>query len=123
MGNVGAKAGKKVTVRGGDLTKNSTPFDNLFLRRFSHLGTEKDAFHVLLLVKIYLHKLKFLIRCSPEEKQNIKKKLRANHTVFQSYSPWGKQCRLRCGLLKDVSCGQTHKIYSGKIFEKNENRF
>ena len=105
------------------MTKNSTPFDNLFLRRFSQLGTEKDAFHVLLLVKIYIHKLKFLIRCSPEEKQKIKKKLRANHKVFQSYSPWKKQCKLRCGLLKDVSCGQTHRIYTGMMFEKNENRF
>ena len=93
------------------------------MRKFSQLGTEKCAFHVLLLVKIYLHKLKYLIKCSAQEKQQIKEKLRANHKVFQSYSPWNKNCKLRCGILKDISCGKRHKIYSEQIFEENENRF
>ena len=116
MNNIETKTRKNENEGRGGLTKNVTPFDQLFLRKFSQLGTKKCAFHILVLVKIYLHKLKYLIRCPSQEKQQIKEKLRANHKMFQSYSPWNKNCKLRCGILKDISCGKIHKIYSDQIF-------
>merc|ERR1712079_81496 len=63
LGNIDTKTRKNGNEGRGVLTKNITPFDQLFLRKFSQLGSRKCAFHVLLLVKIFLHKLKYLIRC------------------------------------------------------------
>ena len=47
LGNIDTKARKRVNEGEGGLTKNITPFDQLFLRKFSQLGTEKCAFLVL----------------------------------------------------------------------------
>ena len=78
---------------------------------------------LIVLVKIYLHKLKYLIKCPSQEKQQIKQKLRAHHKMFQTFSPWTRTCRLRCGIIKDVSCGKPHKIHSDQLFEEEDNRF
>ena len=43
--------------------------------------------------------------------------------MFQPFSPWTKNCRLRCGLVKDVSCGKPHKIHSDPLFDEEDCRF
>ena len=99
----------------------STPFDGLLLRKFGKINSNKSAFHIIILVKWYIEKLKKIAKKSTSEKNKIREDLKRNLKQVRGFDAFLPKCKLRCGLVDKVACGGTHHIVKFKFFSTNNN--
>ena len=97
-------------------------FQRLLKRKLSKICTKGSAINILSLCKFYIIKLKLLTKLDQKERLKKRDNLLKNLTErTRGLTPFWPSCKVKCGLVAELTCGAKHHIVTFKFFGNLNN--